>query len=174
MPEGFHVVITKDSARASKDVMATVLTERPGAIPPWLFGGLILTVGGTLTLVRVHWERANIITTMGVYEGGKNAGLINCYLYTDECGVIHRQGFPVLIGFGLGRFIRLDYGQFEVQYYRDDPANGWIKSSRPSAPLLLLGALDALGVLLLLAGAWLVIRDPGPVARHRKADPVRW
>jgi hypothetical protein len=114
----------------------------PTSFPVWLVSGIALASGILLTLLRVQWERENIVTTVGVYEGGPYAGLTNNYLYRDEDGESHGQAFPVLTG--------PRSSQFEVQYARSDPANGWIKTGLPSTPLLLLLLLDLVSAFLVL------------------------
>jgi hypothetical protein len=126
----------------------------------WLVGGTTLALGLSLWHWRVRWERENVVTTPGVYDGGC-AGLFD-YVYVDESGEVHRQGFPILFP--------PEGSRFEVQYDRSDPANGWVKRSGPSGPLLLLYGVNVVAVLLLLGGTWLAM---GAHPSFRLADEAR-
>lgn len=131
----------------------------------WVVGGAMLTLGMTLRHWRVGWERENVVTTLGLYECGKYSGLINNYVYTDEGGDLHSQGFPL---WGAPA-----ESPFAVQYLRRDPANGWIKRGGPSTPLLLLYGVHVVAVALLLGGAWLASRETALHARRSARQAVR-
>jgi hypothetical protein len=127
-----------------------ILGSPTNTTPPyWLLASVALALGILLTLLRVRWERVNIVTTTGAYEESEYAGLVNNYRYMDEGGEIHSQSFPILLECR---------SRFEVQYYRTDPANGWIKTGIPSAPLMFLMALDVLFALLVLGVLWQAIQ----------------
>ena len=130
----------------------------------WLVGGATLTLGGPLWHWRVRWERENVVTTSGVYERGRYAGFINNYVYAAESGETHRQSFPLLFP--------PEGSPFEVQYYRNDPANGWIKRGGASVPLLLLSGVNVLAVLLLLGGTWLARGADPPASLTRRDAPL--
>jgi hypothetical protein len=150
-PYGLEVNLTvlKRSVRAP---MRPIL-NRTDTTLPWLVAGVILPLMISLTILRICWEQTNIVTTTGVYEGGKYAGFINNYFYMDQSGNTYYQAFPILMG--------PQNREFKVQFYKSDPGKGWIKSGLPSAALVALVTLDVFGVALLLGLLWPAIQKGG-------------
>jgi hypothetical protein len=111
-----------------------------------LAGLATVVVTAPCTVWRYTWERRQFVTTKGRYIRGNHMSLSSSFGWTDHHGVKHSKEFP-LFSFG-GK-------DFEVEYLRDRPSEGWIKTGYPSLMMTMLWTLDVAGLMLFGIGCYI-------------------
>ena len=115
-----------------------------------LLAGLTIgVVAAPCTLWRQAWERSHFVTTKGHYIQRNHMSFTSYYFWIDHHGVKHIRELPLFSSAGK---------DFEVEYRRDRPSDGWIKSRFPSQTMMLLWMLNFTAVILLAIGGCLYRR----------------